>query len=121
MTIRQAIVSPGCGCDRRDMLQSLSGIDEALGRIATYATPVVRTEAVSTGSAVGRVLAQPVRSRPIAPSFDNAAMDGYAIATSALTGQKATTSVAGAMAARSPGLTRPRIRPVSDCLPRRMG
>ena len=115
MTIHQAIASPGCGCDRQDMLHSLISIDEALARIAAHATPVGRTEAVSLDSAAGRILAQPVRSRSMAPAFDHAAMDGYAIATSALTGhgpwelrvvarapagQETTTSVAGGAAAR---------------------
>jgi len=86
MTIHQAIASPGCGCDRWDMLHPLISIDEALTLIAADATPVGRTEAMSLDSAFGRILTQPVRSRSMAPSFDNAAMDGYAIGTSALTG-----------------------------------
>lgn len=115
MTIRQAIASPGCGCDSQDMLHALIGIDEALARIAADAKPVRRTETVSLDMAVGRILAHPVRSRSMAPAFDNAAMDGNAIATSALTGtgpwvlpvvarvpagQAMTTPVAGAVAAR---------------------
>jgi molybdopterin molybdotransferase len=97
------------------MQHSLISIDEALARIAGHATPVRRTEAVALDNAVGRILAQPVRSRSMTPPFDNAAMDGYAIATSALTGpgpwelqvvarmpagKEMTTSVAGAVAAR---------------------
>ena len=85
MTLHRAIASPGCGCDRQDMLHALISIDEALARIAAHASPVSRTEAVQAGSALGRILALPVRSRSMAPAFDNAAMDGYAIATSALT------------------------------------
>lgn len=115
MTLHQAIASPGCGCDRQDMAHSLISLNEAIARIATHATPVGRTEAVSTGSALGRILAHPVRTRSMAPAFDIAAMDGYAIATSALSGhgpwvlpvvarlpagQETTTSVAGAVAAR---------------------
>jgi len=115
MTIHQAIASPGCGCDSQDLLHPLISIDEALARIAAHTSPVGRTEAVATGSALGRILAQPVRSRSAAPSFDNAAMDGYAVATSALTdpgpwalkvvarvaaGQEATASVAGGVAAQ---------------------
>jgi molybdopterin molybdotransferase len=115
MTIHQAIGSRGCGCDRQDILKSLISIDEALDRIAAHAAPVGRTEAVALDGALGRILAQPVRSRSMAPAFDNAAMDGYAIATSALTGpgpwvlpvvarvpagQAVTTPVAGAVAAR---------------------
>lgn len=115
MTIHQAIASPGCGCDSQDMLHALISIDEALARIAGNVAPVGRTKALSLDHAFGRILAQPVRSRSMAPAFDNAAMDGYAIATSALTGagpwvlpvvarvaagQEATIPVAGAVAAR---------------------
>ena len=115
MTIHQAIASPGCGCDSQDMLHALISIDEALTRIAGNVAPVGRTEALSLDHAFGRILAQPVRSRSMAPAFDNAAMDGYAIATSALTGagpwvlpviarvpagQAITTPIAGAVAAR---------------------
>ena len=114
MTIHQAIASPGCGCDSQDMLHALISIDEALARIAGNVAPVGRTEALSLDHAFGRILAQPVRSRSMAPAFDNAAMDGYAIATSALTGagpwvlqvvarvpagKAVTTPVAGAVAA----------------------
>ncbi|WP_349361161.1 gephyrin-like molybdotransferase Glp [Stappia sp.] len=115
MTVHQAIASPGCGCDSRDMLRSLIGIDEGLARIAAHAAPVRRTEAVALDKAAGRILARPVRARCPAPAFDNAAMDGYAVATSALTGrgpwelrveariaagQATPTSVAGGGAAR---------------------
>jgi len=115
MTILQAIASPGCSCDSQDMLHALISIDEALTRIAGSVAPVGRTEALSLDHAFGRILAQAVRSRSMAPAFDNAAMDGYAIATSALTGvgpwvlpvvarvpagQAMTTPVVGAMAAR---------------------
>lgn len=86
MTIHQAIASPGCGCDSQDMLHSLISIDEALARIAGHVAPIGRTEALSLDHAFGRILAQPIRSRSMAPPFDNAAMDGYAITTSALTG-----------------------------------
>jgi molybdopterin molybdotransferase len=115
MTLHQATLSPGCGCDRQDMLHALISIDEALARIAAHAAPVGRTEAVQVGGALGRILAQTVRSRSMAPAFDNAAMDGYAIATAALVGagpwvlpvvaripagQEVTNPVAGAVAAR---------------------
>ncbi len=115
MTVHQAIASPGCGCDSRDLDHGLIGIDEALARIAAHVVPVGRTEALSLDRAFGRILARPVRSRSMAPAFDTAAMDGYAIATSALTGagpwvlpvvarvpagQAPSTPVAGAVAAR---------------------
>jgi len=115
MTVHRSIVSSGCGCERQDMVRFLISIDEALARISAHAAPVGRTETVSLESAAGRILAKPVRSRSMAPAFDNAAMDGYAIETSAVTGagpwvlpvvarvaagQEATTSIAGTVAAR---------------------
>ena len=86
MTIHSAISSLGCGCDGYDKPTTLIGIDEALGRISAQAEPVGRTETVSLTDALGRVLAHPVRSRAMAPAFDNAAMDGYALDTSNLIG-----------------------------------
>jgi len=87
MTIHQAIASPGCGCDGRDMGGSLISLDAALARIATHAVPRREAETVPLEQASGRILARPVRSRSMAPSFDNAAMDGYAVATRDLTGE----------------------------------
>ncbi|OZB18356.1 MAG: molybdopterin molybdenumtransferase MoeA [Rhodobacterales bacterium 34-62-10] len=87
MTRHDAIVSPGCGCDGRDVLRPLVSIDEALARIAAHAAPVGRAMAVPLDSALDRILAQPVRARSRSPSFDNAAMDGYAVASSAFTGR----------------------------------
>jgi len=86
MTIHSTMSSAECGCDGYDKLAPLIGFDEALGRIAAKAKPVGRTEAVSLTDALGRVLACPVRSRAMAPAFDNAAMDGYALDTSGLIG-----------------------------------
>lgn len=87
MTIQQAIAYPGCGCDGRSMLKNLISIDEALDRIALHAAPAGESEALPLGQAAGRILAQPVRSHGMAPPFDNAAMDGYAVSTSALRGE----------------------------------
>ncbi|MHA7849395.1 molybdopterin molybdotransferase MoeA [Roseovarius sp.] len=96
MTIHQKVASPGCGCDGQDMLKPLISIDAGLARISDRVAPVGRTEAVSLSGALGRVLAHPVRSRSMAPAFDNAAMDGYAVATSALTGAGPWTLTVGA-------------------------
>ncbi|MFX0541899.1 gephyrin-like molybdotransferase Glp [Roseovarius sp. S4756] len=86
MTIHEAIASTGCGCDGHDILRPLISIDEALGRIAAHVAPVARIEAVPLGEAIGRILMQPIRSHAMAPAFDNAAMDGYAVMQSSLTG-----------------------------------
>ncbi|MFX0544733.1 gephyrin-like molybdotransferase Glp [Roseovarius sp. S1116L3] len=86
MTIHKAILPTGCGCDGHDMRRPLISIDEALSRIAAHVAPVAGTEAVPLSGAAGRILAQPVRSHAMVPAFDNAAMDGYAVMQSALTG-----------------------------------
>ena len=85
MTIHQTIASPGCGCEEQGRPNGLISIDNALSRIAARAAPVDETEPMEIGRAAGRILAQPVRSRSMAPPFDNAAMDGYAVG--ALTGE----------------------------------
>ncbi len=82
----ERIATGGCGCDTAGGKGALIGIDEALGRIAANASAVGGVESVDLVSATGRVLARPVRSRTTAPPFDNAAMDGYAVATGGLTG-----------------------------------
>ena len=86
MTILHPITPEGCGCDRRDTGKTLLGIDDALALIQNRATAVSETEALATSDALGRVLAEPVIAGQMTPPFDNAAMDGYAVATSALTG-----------------------------------
>jgi len=86
MTVSQVVTLPCCGCDAGDKLHPLASIDEALKLIAAHAAPATRTEVVALDSAFDRVLAQLVSARSMAPAFDNAAMDGYALVTSALTG-----------------------------------
>lgn len=86
MTIHQAITSPGCGCDAPEQLSKLISIDAALARITHHAAPVVGTDTVPLIQATGRVLAAPVLARAMTPPFDNAAMDGYAVATGDFTG-----------------------------------
>jgi len=41
------IASPGCGCDRQDMLHSLISIDEALARIAAHIPALVGLNALN--------------------------------------------------------------------------
>jgi molybdopterin molybdotransferase len=80
-----------------------------------HAAPIRETMEVTLDEAVGRILARPVWSRTMSPPFDNAAMDGYAIATGAMlgngpwllhvgerlrAGQEANTPLRGTMAAR---------------------
>ena len=61
----------------------LKTLDEALSQLLAQATPLApaetATETVSTFDADGRVLAQALVSALQVPSFDNSAMDGYAM------------------------------------------
>lgn len=87
MTIHRAGTSPGCGCDGQDARTPLITIDEALARIAAQSVPVNGTETLALEQSAGRILARPVRARSMAPPFDNAAMDGFAVSTAALVGE----------------------------------
>jgi molybdopterin molybdotransferase len=57
----------------------LQRLDHALDDLAARLTPVVATETVPLGKAFGRILATPVMARVGVPSFDNSAVDGYAV------------------------------------------
>jgi molybdopterin molybdotransferase len=72
-----------CGCDTEPGLLSF---DAALARGLELATPLAEAETLPLAAAIGRVLAAPLRSPIPLPPFDNSAMDGYALATSDLTG-----------------------------------
>jgi molybdopterin molybdotransferase len=54
---------------------------------------VLAPEAVSLDSALGRILAESIRSHSELPSFDNSAMDGYAVRASDITAATASTPV----------------------------
>jgi molybdopterin molybdotransferase len=53
-------------------------VEEALGRILG-ACPVLPAERLSVDAALGRALAEEVRSRVDHPAWDNSAMDGFAV------------------------------------------
>lgn len=59
---------------------------DALQRIIDSAT-ILGSERVDLGLGVGRVLAEDLMARTPLPSFDYSAMDGYAVARSAFTGE----------------------------------
>lgn len=86
MTILHPVPKAGCGCDGQDVAKKLITIDAALALIAEHAAAVDGTEDVPLGQALGRVLAKPVTSLGMSPPFDNAAMDGFALASTALQG-----------------------------------
>ena len=63
----------------------LMSLDDAMQRLMARATPLGRTERVSTFDADGRVLAQDVVSELQVPPNDNSSMDGYAVRTADVT------------------------------------
>lgn len=70
------------GCDA----DGLVSLDEAVTRGVGLAAPVAGTETLPLAAAIGRVLAADVTSPLPLPPFDNAAMDGYALASADLAG-----------------------------------
>ena len=86
LTELQNVASQGCGCNTAQYSKTLISIDDALACIAAHARAVRDTEIIALADATGRILAKPVQSGFMAPAFDTAAMDGYALDTSALTG-----------------------------------
>ena len=58
---------------------SLISLDDALHKLLLFAKPLNRVSNVSTFKADGCVLAQDLVSAMQVPSFDNSAMDGYAV------------------------------------------
>lgn len=65
------------GCDSHQ--PALKPFDEALDFLLSRARPVAGKESLPLEQALGRVLAEPVRSRVDVPPWDNSAMDGYAV------------------------------------------
>ncbi|MHA6323809.1 molybdopterin molybdotransferase MoeA [Roseivivax sp. CAU 1753] len=86
MTVVAHIEGSGCGCDEVAATGGIIPIDAALARIADTVMPVRQVARIGLDAALGRVLAKPVHARTPVPPFDNAAMDGYAIAVRSLTG-----------------------------------
>ena len=54
-------------------------LDEALQRLIANVRPLSDTETLDSFDALGRVLAEPVRSSLDVPPADNTSMDGYAL------------------------------------------
>lgn len=77
--------------------------DQALGILKARVQPVIGTEHVPLADAAGRFLAEPVVSPRAIPAHDNAAVDGYAIASSDYDPDKGGTfKIAGEAAAGHP-------------------
>jgi molybdopterin molybdotransferase len=60
---------------------ALRSSQEALDYLLSQVRPITDTERLPLAQALGRVLAEPVRSRVDVPPWDNSAMDGYAVNT----------------------------------------
>ena len=59
--------------------QKLLPVAEARSRILNAVAPIEGDEVLPLRSALGRVLAEPVRAGIDVPAFANSAMDGYAV------------------------------------------
>lgn len=57
----------------------MQSLDEALGRLLEAVQPLAQTQTLPTQEALGRVLADEVRSLLDVPPADNSSMDGYAL------------------------------------------
>ena len=66
-------------CDCTPTVHDLKPYEEALELLLEHAVPVPEQERVPLGEALGRILAEPVRSTIDVPGWDNSAMDGYAV------------------------------------------
>ena len=77
--------------------------EEALALLLGQVRPVARHEHVALADALGRVLAEPVVSRIDVPSWDNSAMDGYAVRSVDLAGESPRLRVVQRIAAGSAG------------------
>ena len=58
---------------------TLLAVEAAAARMAAHVPPVRETEAVGLADALGRVVANDVRTKIPLPPFDNSAVDGYAV------------------------------------------
>ncbi len=80
-------LSAGCGCDDPSQASQLISIDEAFKRISRSVHAISGTEMLPINAARGRVLSSTVCARSDMPRFDHAAMDGYALDSTALSGE----------------------------------
>lgn len=67
---------------------TLLSVTEAQARVRALARPAGGLERVPLGEAAGRVLARRLQATVPLPTFDNAAVDGYAVASAQLAGRQ---------------------------------
>ncbi len=77
-------------------------VDEALARLKVTMQPVVGTETVAPGAAIGRILATAPKAVRANPPFANAAVDGYGFGAGGLAGALSLPLVEGRAAAGAP-------------------
>ena len=73
-------------------MTSMHSVAEAVARITEGITPLP-IEQIPLGDALGRVLAEDIRSPITLPHWDNSAMDGYAVRGADIAGARAETPV----------------------------
>ena len=78
---------------------ALLPVEEAAKRMAEHVPPVTEVERVPLADALGRVIAHNVVSRVALPSFDNSAVDGYAVRHADLKDGNTSLKVAGRLQA----------------------
>ncbi len=76
-------IAAGCDAGANKLLP----VEDAKRRIMDLVTPVTTRERVATRTALGRVLAEDIRSAVDVPAYDNSAMDGYALRSADLPGK----------------------------------
>lgn len=77
-----------CGCSSVKSSTPLKPLEEAIELLLSHAKSVTEVEMVPISDALGRVLAEPLTSKVTMPPWDNSAMDGYAVNTADLSGDK---------------------------------
>ncbi len=82
----------------------LKAVDEALAYLLEQVKPIEHRETVTLQDGLGRVLAEPVKSRVDVPPWDNSAMDGYAVSTSDLKPDQSRLRIAQRIPAGSSGV-----------------
>jgi molybdopterin molybdotransferase len=75
-------------CDCTPKTSDLRSYEDALAVLLGHARPVAKRERVALHDALGRVLAAPVASPIDVPGWDNSAMDGYAVRSADLAGER---------------------------------
>jgi len=90
-------------CDCTPKTSPLRTYEEALALLLGHARPVAERERVALHAAIGRTLVEPLASPIDVPGWDNSAMDGYAVRSADLVGERPRLRVAQRIAAGTAG------------------